>query len=203
MSHGELTAKAARYLRQNIESDGFTVLFDHGNPSTDPTDQVGNISSWFGENFTASSQLALLDIAIIESETNQAIALFEIEETSSTTKVILGDAFGTLLGDHITFQGLRSLVIGEFTSLIILIKQPKGDQREKTDYLQSQIESLSQHINTGNASIGRIHIDTFLDEFDLLKKAKDRSLECWDSFVTYHQVWTLISDLRLKAYLLR
>ena len=173
MSHGELTGKTARYLRQNIERDGFTVLFDHGNRSTDPTDQVGNISSWFGEKFSSLSQLALLDIAVIETETNRAVALFETEETSSTPKVILGDAFGTLLGDHIWFKGQRPLVVGEFTSLIILIKQPKGDQTEKIDYLRSQIESLSQHINTGNASIGRIYVETYVDEIDLLQKARD------------------------------
>jgi hypothetical protein len=178
MAHGELTAKTARYLGQNIEMDGYTVLFDHGNLSTDPPDQVGNISSWFGEEYSSLSQLALLDIAIIESETDRAIALFEIEESSSTPKVILGDAFGTLLGDNITFKGQKPLVVGEFTSLIILIKQSKGNHRDKIEYLRSQIESISKHINSGNASIGRIYIDTYLGELDLLQKAKDQALKC-------------------------
>ena len=188
MSHGELTAKTARYLSQNIDMDGFTTLFDHGDPSTDPPDQVGNISSWFGEKLILSSQLALLDIAIIEAETNRVVALFEIEETSSTPKVILGDAFGTLLGNNVTFKGQRSLVVGAFTTLIILVRQRKGDQRDKIDYLQTQIESLSKHINSGNASIGRIYIDTYLSELDLLQKAKDHVLESLALFVANYQV---------------
>lgn len=172
MSHGRLTAKTARYLSQFIEKDGYNVLFDHGDPSEDPIDHVGEISSWFGEKLTASSQLALLDIAIVETETSQAVALFEIEETSSTPKIILGDAFGTLLGDHITFQAKRPLVVGEFTTLIILLKQPKGDQSEKIDYLQTQLRQLSKYINTGNARVGRLYIDTFSNELELMHKAK-------------------------------
>lgn len=174
MAHDQLTAKTAHHLRQNVIPDGYTVLFDHGDLSKDSLDHVGEISSWYGENFAASSRLALLDIGIVEAETNRAVALIEIEETNSTPKVILGDAFGTLLGDHITFQGKRSLVVGEFTTLIILLKQPKGDQREKIDYLQEQIRQLSKHINTGNASIGRVNIDTYSDEADLLHKAQEQ-----------------------------
>lgn len=173
MSHGQLTAKTARHLRQNIEKDDFTVLFDHGDPSIDPSDRLGNISSWFGEKLTASSQLALLDIVIIESETDRAVSLFEIEETSSSPKIVLGDAFGTLLGDYITFQGKRQLVVGEFTTLIILLHQPKGDQRKKIEYLQTQIRQLREDINTGNASIGRVYIDTFSNELELMHKAQD------------------------------
>lgn len=178
MSHGSYTAKTARHLHQKIEKDGFTVLFDHGDPSKDPPDQVGNISSWFGEKLTASSQLALLDIAIVETETNRTVALIEIEEASSTPKVILGDVFGTLLGDHITFQGKRPLVVGEYTTLIILLKRPKGDQREKIDYLQTQIRQLREHINTGNASIGQVYINMYEDELELFQKAQEYVSDC-------------------------
>lgn len=173
MPNGKSTVKTACYLSQYIDKYGYTVLFDHGDPSKDPPDQVGNISSWFGEKLTASSQLALLDIAIVETKTNRVVALIEIEETSSTPKVILGDALGTLLGDHITFQGKRPLTVGEFTTLIILLKQPKGDQKEKIDYLQAQIRQLWGHINTGNASIRQVFIDTFSDEKGLFQKAQD------------------------------
>lgn len=185
MPNGKSTVKTACYLSQYIDKYGYTVLFDHGDPSKDPPDQVGNISSWFGEKLTASSQLALLDIAIVETKTNRVVVLIEIEETSSTPKVILGDALGTLLGDHITFQGKRPLTVGEFTTLIILLKQPKGDQSKKIDYLQAQIRQLSKHINTDNASIGRIYIDIYEGELELFQKAQEYAS---DSLIYYKKL---------------
>jgi hypothetical protein len=99
MADGELTARAARYPISGLDFPGYEVLFDHGDPFIDPPTRLGNISSWYGEVYSSKSQLALLDIAVVETETDRAFVLVEIEETSSTPKVILGDLFGTLMGD--------------------------------------------------------------------------------------------------------
>ncbi len=168
MADGELTAKAARALAVRIGDTGFDVLFDHGDSKADPPDRVGNISSWFGREYSAKSQLSLLDIAVVDRDHNRAIVLAEIEETSSSPKVAIGDAFGTILGDHITFQGTRHLAVGDFTSLLILLNGGNAGHRERIKYLQDQIEGLMNKSASGNSAISRIAIDFFQGEDDLL-----------------------------------
>ena len=58
---------------------------------------------------------------MVRQESGEAVALIEIEESSATPKVLLGDAFATLLGDHITFQGKHALKKGKWTTLIVLV----------------------------------------------------------------------------------
>lgn len=168
MADGELTAKAARELTARIRAPGFDVLFDHGDFKIYPPDRVGKISSWFGTEYSAKSQLALLDIAVVDRDNNQAIVLIEIEETSSSPKVAIGDAFGTIFGDHITFQGTRHLAVGDFTSLLILLAGGKAGHRERIRYLQNQIAGLMNESISGNSAISRISIDIFQGEDELL-----------------------------------
>ena len=182
MSEGELTAHAARFLIGLPNLRDFEVLFDHGDPSIDPPGQLGNISSWFGDRYDYNSQLALLDIAVIDRRTDKAIALIEIEETSANPKTIFGDAFGTLMGDHITFHGKRRLSVGEFTTLIILFRQKAADRTDRLIYLREQIEALKPCIRSGNASIGRLVMDTYLNGTVLEQKLNDIVSACLDGY---------------------
>jgi hypothetical protein len=173
MADGELTAKAARELTARIGDPGFDVLFDHGDSKIDPPDRIGNISSWFGGEYSAKSQLALLDIAVVDREHNRAIVLVEIEETSSSPKVAIGDAFGTILGDQITFQGTRHLAVGHYTSLLVLLNGGNVGHRVRIKYLQDQITDLINDSASGNSAIGRITMDLFQGEDELLAKLSE------------------------------
>ena len=167
MAHGEMTARTARALAARPPHPRFEVLFDHGDPKPDP-ERVGHIASWFGDVYSAGSQLARLDIAVVDRETHRAIVLVEIEETSASPKVALGDAFGTLLGDHITFQGTRDLIVGDFTSLLILLRDRPPGHPKKTQYLEQQIAGLAKHAQTGNSAIGHIALRLFRSEDELV-----------------------------------
>ena len=178
MADGELTAKAARELAKRIPYPGFDVLFDHGDTSIDPPERVGNISSWFGHQYSSKSQLALLDIAVVDRHHDRAVVLVEIEETSSNPKVAIGDAFATILGDHITFQGTRHLSVGDSTALFVLFKDGDLAQQRRLDYLQHQIARLSKCAKSGNSVIAQIKFDFFQAEEDLLRKLHEFVKEC-------------------------
>ena len=183
MKAGELTAKAARELAISIQYPNFDVLFDHGDTSIDPPDQVGNISSWFGDEYSSKSQLALLDIAVVDRHSDRAIVLVEIEETSSNPKVAIGDAFGTIFGDHITFQGTRHLSVGDSTALFVLLKDGDRAQHKRLDYLQNQIARLSKCAKSGNSVIGQIIFDFFKSEEDLSRKLHEFVKKCLSRYL--------------------
>jgi hypothetical protein len=163
-----MTVRAARALARRLSDPRFEVLFDHGDPRLDSPQHLGHITSWFGEAYAARTQLALLDIAVVDRQTGQAIVLVEIEETSSSPKVAIGDAFGTLLGDHIAFQGTRGLAVGDFTALLILLRDSPPLNPERTQYLEHQIAGLAKHAHTGNAAIGQIALRLFRSEGELV-----------------------------------
>jgi hypothetical protein len=173
MAHGELTARAARELEQRIQDPGFDILFDHGDLNIDPPDRVGNISSWFGPKYSAKSQLALLDIAVVDDQEDRALVLIEIEETSSNPKVAIGDAFGTILGDHITFQGRRPLLVGDWTLLVVLVRNGHPGHHERLRFLEKQITHLLDSCETENSMIGQVVLDLFDDDYVLFHKLSD------------------------------
>jgi hypothetical protein len=170
MAGGRLTAEVARKLATQLQDPRFEVLFDHGDAKIDPPTAVGNISSWFGSSYSSGSQLADLDIAVVERKTDNAVVLVEVEETSSTPKVILGDAFGTLLGDHVTFQGRRLLNLGDFTGLLILLRSGSRDRLWRLDYIKSQVSQLRTAAATQNSTVGDVSIEAFAEDGELIKR---------------------------------
>ena len=182
MPAGEMTAQAARRLTQQISDPRFVVLFDHGNPRLDGVNRVGQIASWFGNHYDSNSRLALLDIAVIDRRLNTVLALVEIEETSVNPKTIIGDAFGFLFGDHLTFQGEQDLVVGDFTSFLILVKGAGAEKRLRCSYLQKQISAAIKQISSQNATIGDLSIDIFEDEarlYEILDQFIKRSIAAY------------------------
>lgn len=166
MSSGELTGRVGVELSKKLKHHGFDVLYDHG--KRDTQDQsIGRIASWFGEEYSSQSRLSLIDIAIVEDDSNRVRTLIEIEETSSTPKVILGDIFGALLGDHITFQGKRDLVVGDFTTLFVFVAGSEDRVLAKISHLSKQLNALKEHIDSENASIGNVFIRSFSNEVSL------------------------------------
>jgi hypothetical protein len=171
MANGELTARIARRLSQKLELRGFDILFDHGDRQTDPPDKLGEIVSWFGHKLRLDARLALLDIAVVSRDSDKAFALIEIEESSATPKVLLGDVLATLLGDKVTFQHDRDLKVGQWTTLIVLTRADKrGSKESLVAFLEDRLNRLRYALSTPNASIDRIVVATFGDESELEAK---------------------------------
>ena len=174
-SHGKMTVKAAETLFGYYEAKGYAVLYDHDSSK----ENVGKIVSWFGDKYSRESELSQLDIAIIEEGSDKAFALIEIEETNDTPKTFMGDVFGVLLGDHISFRGERKLLVGEYTRLIVLGKS-KVMHKKRNEYLREQGMKIKSSLSTGNSVIGNIVIDTFADEkglYALLSSVLDNAFK--------------------------
>ena len=97
----ELTDQIGHELSKKLEKHGFGDLYDHGKSDTQ-NQSIGRINSWFGEKDSSKTRLALIDIAIVQKNSNRVRTLIEIEETSSNPKSILADVLRTLLGEHVT-----------------------------------------------------------------------------------------------------
>ena len=168
---GEWTTNVARKLSKTYSSRGLDVLYSHGKKGTDPEKQLGNIVCWFGSVFERRAMLAYLDIAVVSQDTSRVLALIEIEESSATPKKLMADAFTTLVGDHITFQGKRELEVGRWTRLIVLAKAEKvATGSLQLELLQERLNEIKGQLRTGNASVQQIIIGTFQNESDLEAK---------------------------------
>ena len=160
---GDLTARIAITLSKDLGSKGYYVLSDHSPSNIN----VGRIASWYKGEYKREARLSLLDIAIVDRNTDQVHALIEIEETNDRPKNFLGDAMGILLGDQISFGKNQPLKVGKWTTLIIVGKGPTSHQ-ERNCYLQRKVIDLQHHLGTGNASIGHVFIENYSDETELV-----------------------------------
>jgi hypothetical protein len=158
-SHGQVAVKVAETLSGYYEAKGYDVFYDHDSTK----ENVGKIASWSGDRYSRDSELSQLDVAIVPKGSDQALALINVEETNDTPKAFLGDLFGVLLGDHISFRGERHFAVGEHTTLIILGKS-KVMHRKRNENLREQGMQIKSTLSTANSRIGNIVIDSFADE---------------------------------------
>jgi len=172
MADGALTMKMARVLGQEIKWQYWEVLCGHGEPGIDPVESLGKLRAWYSPKYANSSILADLDIAIVQRNTNQVVALIEVEETTCKPKVLLGNVLATLMGSQISFQGKRHLSVGTRTTLIVLAKCPTRAYKDRIAFLQEQLIPVTAHLMTPNAAIGQVVMDGFLDELELEEKLK-------------------------------
>jgi hypothetical protein len=156
LTHGKFTAEIAR----NLKFDDFIVYYDHDVPG----ENVGKIVSAISEKFGRGDELSQLDMAIVEKESGNAIVLVEIEETNDRPKNFLGDIFGVLLGNYVSFKG-KKLNIGGFTTLI-LAGVSKVDHDIRNEYVQEKVKDT--RIFTLNAEIGNVLIKTYKSTDELL-----------------------------------
>ena len=167
MPHGEHTARVVRALRQTLSDREVDILFDHGEQGVDPPECLGEIVSWYGPQYGTEARLALLDIAVVWRNGDRAAALIEIEESSATPKVVMGDLTAVLFGDHLTFQGKRRLEVGAWTTLIVLVPAKSDAKRRQVAELARRMEAIRVSLRSGNASIGRMRVGTYGDASDL------------------------------------
>lgn len=172
---GQLTADVAKRLAEYYDKKGFDVLHDHGPNSKNK----GEIVAYFGERPSRKTELSQLDMAIVERSSGKICALIEVEETSTRPKTLLGDVFGTLLAEHISFKG-TPLDVCEHASLIVV---GKGDESDKAliDYLNQQMELIRSKMGNVKMKFGKVVIDVFTDEKrleELLVDKVDATHEC-------------------------
>jgi hypothetical protein len=162
----------ANMLSKELNNQPLDVLYDHGRKEPGLNDRVGKLASWFDSEYKLESRLSLIDIAVLLRSSQQALALIEIEETTDKPKVVLGDVMAVLMGNGIKFQGKRDLLVGRWTSLIVLTYTREGAHRRRTAFLEDQVNHLKSKLATPNASINRIVMDTFHNEADLEAKLR-------------------------------
>jgi len=176
MSKGTLTSQVAHLLHEEFNPKGFDVLHDHRQTEVDSPDMLGKLRSWFGPDRKNGTGLADLDIAIVSHDEKEIYALVEVEETTDTPKVILGDVLAILLGSGIVFLGEGNLKVGNWTTLIVMVSDKNQTHCARLAFLADQINILKKNLTTPNASIGLIIIDSFTNQEDLEKKLRDHIL---------------------------
>lgn len=170
---GAWTARAANAISERYEPRGLDVLVAHGRSTRTPKPERGLIVSWFGSDYNRGARLSYLDIAVVSRATGRTLVLCEVEEHSPRPKTLIADVLAALVGDHVTFRGARArdLDLGQWTTLVVLARMvKKGDRSLRIKLLEERLNVTKRHLSTSNASIGRIIMDTFHDEPELVKK---------------------------------
>jgi hypothetical protein len=163
-AHGQLTADLAQSIREEMSNRGFDVYCGHGKAGT----FTGQIVSSTEEMYKRGDELGHLDIAIVKKETNDAVALIEIEETNDKPKTVFSDVFGTLMGNFITLPHKGKSTVGNQTTLIILCKGEKHEDRIR--HIEEKARMTRSALGTGNSEIGNIVIRPFASKAQLKKR---------------------------------
>ena len=172
MANGELTAQIAYSLQHEFKHVEIDVLHDHRKKDADLPGKLGKLRSWFGTEFKSEALLADVDIAIVSKKDKKIYALIEIEETTDKPKVILGDVLAILLGSGIAFKGNHELLVGKWTTLIVIGYDVHNLHLERLAFFTKQVNDLKEQLYTPNTSIGQIILDYFSDNIGLENKVK-------------------------------
>ena len=161
---GRMTGDLGGQLRSALAPQGLDVLYDHG---TGGQEGVGKPTLWFGSEYSRATRLGQLDIAVVERETDRALVLFEIEETSADPKQLLGDVFATLFSERLAMPKptYRELDYGKHTTLAVLIKITREQHLARLRYLQERIDGLKPF------ALRDVVLDAFVEAEDLQRKA--------------------------------
>jgi hypothetical protein len=156
--HGETTAE----IGKNLKFEGYDIFYDHGVAG----EYVGQIVSTIEKKYLRKDELSQLDIAIVEKNSDRAIALIEIEETNDRPKALLGDILGVLMGEYIYFRRKQKISVNKHTALIVVGKSKVSDEK-RNKYLRKKVMKMKSSLSTGNSKIGKVVIKTFADEKEL------------------------------------
>ncbi len=137
---------------------GYYILHDH-----DLTG--GMIVSWFGKSpYGQNTQLNDIDIAIVEKTSERILALIEIEETTDKPKTLLGDVFGILTGQYVSYGNEHPLIVDEHSGLFVfgfVAEKSRLAHEDRFSYLREQIKRVNFNDKTGNAKVENIEIKAF------------------------------------------
>jgi hypothetical protein len=160
-AHGQLTSENARSITGELNDLGYDVYYDHGVAA----EFVGKIVVTMYEKLTKKNEISQLDIAVIKRETNKAIALIEIEETTKNPKTLIGDLLAVLMGNTVYCPGKKKVDVGEWTSLIVIGRG--SSHEEKNQHILEMANKVMSALGTSNCRIGKLVIETFMGKEDL------------------------------------
>ena len=160
-THGQLTSAAAQSIMGELNRRGYDVYYDHGKKG----DFVGKIAVSINKDLGRVKEISQMDIAVINKKSNKVIALVEIEETTDNPKKLIGDIFSIIMGNSIHPPIREKVGVGEWTTLIIIGKGTRHDERNK--YILEMANNARPAMGTVNSSIGNIVIESFPDNGNL------------------------------------
>lgn len=175
MANGQLyTVPAAQQLHTFLDPAVFQLYYDHG-----VAPDAQQIVVWYGKEYAPPfrlQKLAHLDMALIQRSSSRVLALIEIEDTTANTKTLLGDLMVTLLGSGLAIGSQTHWSLGPWTAFIVFahVATPARQQayQRRFDYLQAEVTHLLPHIETNNAKIGRVLLDSFVTQTELDDKLR-------------------------------
>jgi len=169
-TRGRLTARIVKTISPVWAERGYKVLYGHGPQG----ENLGEIVSVIEEPYGYGDELSRLDIAIVKQSLDrlEAVALIEIEEMADKPKVLLGDIFGALLGEHICFRG-EEICIGDFTALIV-IGINRFTHHDRRVYIFDQVMRVKAYLSARNAKIGKIVTETYSGGEQLIEDLPSR-----------------------------
>ncbi|MFN8492599.1 MAG: hypothetical protein U0350_33670 [Caldilineaceae bacterium] len=178
------TTPTANYLCAQLAAERFQVIHDHA-----PVKGQGQrIYIWFGTVFAERKNpqiLARLDIAVLDRATGQALALFEIEDSSSHPKILLSDVLATLLGSGVAITGEANVGIDAWTHFVVFVKATSNKYQtgyqERIAFLNEQVQSIQAALSTPNA-VMKAKLDSFTDENELRAKVVAYVQQAVDAF---------------------
>jgi hypothetical protein len=162
-AHGQQTTEAARSISLELNKRGYDVYYDHGKKG----DFVGKIAVSINKELGRIKEISQLDIAVIKKDTNKAIALVEIEETTDNPKKLIGDLFAVLMGSSIHPPRIEKVRVGKWTTLIIIGKGAGHDVRNGR--ILKLANKAKSALGTVNSGIGNIVIKSVSENDDLDK----------------------------------
>ena len=164
--HGQLTARMAHEVGPFWEELGCYILYDH-----DPSG--GKIVSWFGKSpYGRNTQLSHIDIAIIEKNSERVLALIEIEETTDKPKTLLGDVFGVLMGDGVSYGNEHPLIVDDHTALFVfgfVTETSRFSHEGRILHLADRVNRINFSEKAGNCLIKTIKIKAFSSDRELIE----------------------------------
>lgn len=172
MANGQnFTLPAALYLAEYYQDSPQQLFYDHGGALSQ------RIYVWFGAVYTAPNpahHLAWVDIVVAEVTSGKVYQIIEIEDSTAKPKTIIADLMAVLLGDGLAFGGRTDWQIGRWTTLTVCayVKDGKAEKKfqPRLAHLQHHITSVQAALQTRNAAIGRIVVETFKDHAELHHK---------------------------------
>lgn len=148
---GEFGGWLFNFIRGNDSLQNYSVYFDHGDKEKFPN--VAAIKGFYGDQVTNRNRLADIDV-MVANDDNEAVLLIEIEETNSSPKKLLGDAFSVMFCNHIAVRAgneQKYFRVCAQTRLIVAGIVPSQGNRQ--DKIEDMILPRLRQFNVPNDAI--------------------------------------------------
>jgi hypothetical protein len=174
---GQSTSAVGKSISVELNKMGYDLYYDHKKEGG----FTGTIALSVKNESGGEEAIGHLDMAVVERNSNKAIALIEIEETTDNPKKLIGDIFAVLMGDSIYPPKRDKVKIGKWTTLIILSKDAGHGGRN--ELIAKMALGAKSSFERENSKIGDIVVKSFSEKNPLkdilmekIKKAISRNV---------------------------